>query len=670
MQRKDAAKRIDELRRKIRRHDRRYYVENAPSISDAAYDELRRELVSLEEQYPDLVTPDSPTQRVGAAPRSELPKVEHLQPMLSLESVLDPAEAREFDGRVRRGLERESVAYVAEPKFDGLSLELVYEAGVLARAATRGDGQVGEEVTPNARTIPSIPLRLAGGDAPPLLAVRGEALMLLGDFRRLNRRMTELGRSAFANPRNASAGSIRQLDSRVTAERPLTFFAYGIMHIEGAGMPATHAGELDRLAEWGFRVDERRRRCDTIEEAIAFHAELEATRDELPFEIDGVVIGVDDLAAREALGSRSRSPRWSIALKFEPRKEVTTVEEIAVQVGRTGKLTPVALLRPVDVSGVTVSRATLHNAGEVARKDVRAGDQVRIQRAGDVIPAVVERIPRPGEKRAEPFHMPERCPVCGTPVVEEGALHLCPNGLSCPAQLRRGIEHFVSRGALDIDGLGKKTVETFVERGIASSVADLFRLDRDALLELEGFAETSADNLLAAVEAAKRVPLDRFLYALGIRNVGEHLARVLAARFGTLEAVADADEETLLDVHEVGPEVARRVVEFFGAERTRETLAELRELGVEVLPVERAGGPSPLEGTTIVFTGSLERRTREEAKRLVESLGGRASSSVSGKTDYVVAGPGAGSKAEKARELGVPVLTEEEFEEMLGDAAG
>lgn len=666
MQRRSAERRARELRNEILHHDYLYYVDNNPDISDEAYDGLRRELEAIENDFPDLRTPDSPTQRIGAPPRSELPAVQHLRPMLSLESASNPDAAREFDRRTRKSLERESVRYTVEPKFDGLSVELVYESGILVRASTRGDGSQGEDITPNVRTIGAVPLRLRGEKAPPLTAVRGEALMPLPDFLSLNKWMIERGQQPFANPRNAAAGSLRQLDPAVTAQRPLTLFAYGIIEVEGSAMPETHSEELETLADWGFRIDSHWHSCEDIETAIDFHGELQGKRDSLSFEIDGIVIQTDLLDDRERLGARSRSPRWALALKFPPRREITTVEEIIVQVGRTGKLTPVALLKPVDVSGVTVSRATLHNAGEVAKKDIRAGDRVRIERAGDVIPAVVERIEVKGKKRSAPFEMPGSCPVCSSPVSEEGAYHYCTGGVSCNAQLARGIDHFAYRTAFDIDGLGHRTIEALVEKGIVSSLPDLFSLEKDQLLELEGFADKSAENLLASIERSKRVTLDRFIYALGIRNVGEHVARVLAERFGSLDSLERAGYDDLLSIRDVGPEVAKSVSAFFGDAKNQRLLEKLIELGIDIEETEARTGAGPLEEKTFVFTGTMERLTRVEAKRIVESLGGRVSSSVSGKTDYIVAGSDAGSKLEKARSLGVRVLTEEEFEELTG----
>ncbi|MCK4537482.1 MAG: NAD-dependent DNA ligase LigA [Candidatus Krumholzibacteria bacterium] len=688
MRQEEAAARIRELHTEINRHDHLYYVESSPSISDEAYDSLRKELERLEALFPDLVTPDSPTQRVGAADRSSLPPAKHIVPMLSLDSTTEPEVAREFDVRLRKLVERESLAYTVEPKFDGLSVELIYENGLLVRGASRGDGYTGEDITPNIRTIKSIPLRLVGDSPPERLSIRGETLMPLEGFRNLNRVMTERGENTFANPRNAAAGSLRQLDSRITAARPLTFYAYEIMsmipassgegpdpsssHDEGTGTttsvpnekpgpPTTHTEELSAMAAWGFLIDPHWKLCPDIEEAIAFHSLLASTRDDLPFEIDGVVIQADSKRVRSAAGMRSRSPRWALALKFEPRREITTVEEIVVGVGRTGKLTPVALLRPVDVGGVTVSRATLHNAGEVARKDIREGDRVRIKRAGDVIPAVVERIPTAGEDRRPPFIMPSSCPVCGNPVEEDGAYHFCSGGLTCPAQLKRGIEHFASRGAMDIEGLGKKTVATMVENGVAGSIADLFSLERDVVLNLEGFAEKSADNLLAAIEASKTKSLGRFIFALGIRNVGEHVGTILARRFGSIEKLMESTEDELTAIHEIGPEVARSVSKFFASEKNRRTIENMFASGVAPSPPAVPTGPKPFAEMTFVFTGSMETLTRTEAKRMVQELGGRASSTISKKTDYVVVGTDPGSKHEKAVRLELKILTEQEF---------
>jgi len=658
----EAKKRIEELKNIINEHDYLYYVKNRPEISDEKYDRLRRELHALEDRYPELQTPDSPSRRVGAEPRGMLPAVEHLYPMLSLDSTTSAEAVLEFDARMKRLSGSENIVYTAEPKFDGLSVELVFENGSLARASTRGDGKRGEGVTPNIKTIPSVPLRLRTDDPPAVVSIRGEAIMLLDDFRKLNGLMTERGQSAFANPRNAAAGSLRQLDSRITAQRPLTLYAYEVMSSKGGISPRAHSMEMEILAGWGFKTYSEFRICRKIEEAMEFHASLEGRRDSLPFEIDGVVIKVDDKSLAESIGSRSRSPRWALALKFEPRREITTVEDIVVQVGRTGKLTPVALLKPVDVGGVTVSRATLHNADEVARKDIRAGDTVRIERAGDVIPAVVERIDRGGE-RGGAFRMPDRCPVCGSRVTREGSYHFCSGGLSCPSQLKRSITHFASRGAMDIDFLGEKTVEAMVERGILKGIEDIYRLKRESVMSLEGFAEKSADNLLGAIESSKTIPLSRFIFALGIRNVGEHLASVLARSFSSIEALSSASAEELTAVREIGPEVAESVSGFFSEPGNLQTIQSLLESGVSPF-MEESTESDRLEGKRFVFTGSLSRYTRKEARELVESLGGRVLSSVSSRTDYLVAGEDSGSKLDRAKELGIEILDEDRFRKL------
>ncbi len=665
MKKNEAKKRIAQLRKEIRTHDHLYYVKNKPRIADAEYDRLRRELEELEEQFPGLITPDSPTRRVGAPPLPELSSVEHLQPMLSLDSSTQTDQVRLFDERIKRLLKVDRVEYYAEPKFDGLSLELIYRNGIFRQGSTRGDGLRGEDITPNTRTIGAVPLRLREEDPPSLLSIRGEALMPLKGFQQLNRHLTRKGREGFANPRNAAAGSLRQLDSSITARRPLTFFAYGIMAMEGISLPDRHNLELELMKRWGFRVDSHRQLCSTIGQAIEFHRQLAGKRDDLPFEIDGVVIQVNSRELRERLGVKTRSPRWAFAHKFEPRREITTVEDIVVQVGRTGKLTPVALLKPVDVGGVTVSRATLHNAGEVDKKDIREGDRVRIERAGDVIPAVVERVDSGRGGRGKKFTMPDRCPVCGSPVEQEGAYHFCTGGLLCEAQLKKGIEHFVSRAALDIEGLGTKTVDRFVEIGLLKNVVDIFRLKRDDLMELEGFDRKSVDNLLSAIREKKEVELSRFIYALGIRNVGEHVAGLLASHFGSLEAVTEADAGGLEEIEGIGPGVARSISLFFSDPGNSATIHELLEEGVTVKEQRIEGGEMPLEGRKFVLTGSLQGFTRSEASSLIKKLGGRTTSTVSSETDYLVAGENPGSKLDRARDLGVTILTEEEFKNLI-----
>lgn len=665
LSREAARTRIEALRQEIRRHDYLYYVKDRPEISDSEYDRLFRELVELETAYPELITPDSPTQRVGAPPLDELNKVEHEKPMLSLDSVADQEDVLAFDRRMRRELGVGTVEYTAEPKFDGLSVELVYDNGRFVRGATRGDGVTGEDVTVNLRTVKPLPLQLLPEpDLPAHLVVRGEVYMRLDDFQALNRRMTERGEEAFANPRNAASGSLRQLDSRITAERPLVITCYEIM-VLSADPPATHWDELEALARWGLPIPIQRRRCATIDDVIAFHHETEAVRDDLPFEIDGIVVKVNRRDWQERLGEKSRSPRWAIAYKFTPRKEITVIQDIVVSVGRTGTLTPLALLKPVEVGGVTISRATLHNADEVARKDIRVGDTVKVERAGDVIPAITERVPVPGERRSEPFRMPDHCPVCGSAVAREGAYYYCTGQAVCLAQLKGALEHYASKHALNIEGLGKKTVAQLVDRGLVKNLADLYTLTKEQLLTLDGFADRSATLLLEAIERSKQVSLERFLFGLGIRQVGQHIARVLARHFGTLEAIMEADREQFLQVREIGPEISASLESFFKEARNRQVIERLLRLGLQLeAPADFARRDQParkLAGKTFVFTGGLERYSREEARRLVEELGGQVTSSVSKKTDYVVVGKEAGSKLEQAKKLGITLLTEDEF---------
>jgi DNA ligase (NAD+) len=669
MNRRDAQARIDALRKEIRRHDHLYYAKDRPEISDAEYDKLFRELSDLETAHPDLVTPDSPTQRIGAPPLDELKKVPHERPMLSLDSILDREDVLAFDKRMHKELGESRIGYTVEPKFDGLSVELVYERGSFVRGSTRGDGAIGEDVTINLRTVRSLPLQLQSDSHPPArLVVRGEVYMRLDDFQALNRRMTERGDEAFANPRNAAAGSLRQLDSKITAERPLVVTCYEIMGQSGP-LPPTHWDELESLVRWGLPAPTHRKQCATIEEVIAFHRETEAIRDDLPYEIDGLVVKVNRRDWQERLGEKSRSPRWAIAYKFTPRKEITVVQDIAVSVGRTGTLTPLALLKPVEVGGVTISRATLHNADEVARKDIRVGDTVKVERAGDVIPAIAERIEVPGQKRERPFQMPDRCPVCDSAVAREGAYYYCTGQAACPAQLKGAIEHYASKSALNIEGLGKKTVAQLVEAGLVSNLADLYRLRKEQLLELDGFADRSASLLLNAIEQSKQVPLDRFLMGLGIRQVGQHIAHVLADHFKTLDTIMATDRETFESVHEIGPEIAASLESYFKEEHNRKVIQRLLELGlaIEAVP-ETDQAAKPFAGKTFVFTGSLERFSREEAKQRVERLGGRAAASVSKQTDYVVAGAEAGSKLDRARKLGVKILTEADFAALIEKA--
>ncbi|HEV8630275.1 MAG TPA: NAD-dependent DNA ligase LigA [Thermoanaerobaculia bacterium] len=689
MARKDPARRAAELRDEIRRHDHLYYVNDAPEIADEAYDALFAELRALEDQHPDLVTADSPTQRVAGAPLDSFPTIEHAAPMLSLESDKEEEALRRFDQRLRKALaqaghEGEELTYVLEPKLDGLSLELVYEEGVLARAATRGDGVRGEGVTANVRTIAAVPLRLSATarPVPPFLAVRAEVILRIADFEAVNERLIEEGKAPFANPRNAAAGTLRQLDPRITASRPLDVYFYDVLAARWppagrsrgkGGPPATHQETLAALAGWGLKVNERTRPARTLEEVLAYHRELGEGRDDLPYEIDGIVIKVDDLRQREELGTTARHPRWAYAHKFPPRKEVTRIERIVPSVGRSGVITPVALMRPVEIGGVTVARATLHNREEVARKDVREGDRVRVQRAGDVIPQVIERLEEEGRERPAPWRMPETCPSCGTRLVERGPYTVCENGFGCPAQRAGRLQHFASRLALDIAGLGSENAELLVESGLVRALPDLFDVTKDDLLRVKrrladgtqrGFADKSADNLLAAIHKAADTELARFLYGLGIPEVGDKVARDLARHFGTIAALRAADEEKLQEVAGVGPRMAEQIRAFFADPRNAEVVERLLDRRVRL---RREAGPvtAQLAGLKFVFTGGLPTLSREQAKKLVEANGGHVVGSVSKATDYVVAGEDAGSKLAEAKKHGVPTLDEEAFLKLL-----
>jgi DNA ligase (NAD+) len=665
MDREHAKERIEELREEIRHHDYLYYVKNEPEISDAEYDELFHELQELEEEYPEFQSENSPTQRVGAPPVDELPDVEHTAPMLSLQSSYEEGEARDFHDRVVKVLgEGTDVAYVVEPKFDGASVELVYREGALGWAATRGDGQVGDMITENIRTIGSVPLQLRGEERPipNLLAVRGEVMISIPDFEDLNERLLNEGKDPFANPRNAAAGSLRQLDPRITAQRPLDIFAYDILHIEGGEIDTQW--EVQRaLRAWGFRVSDLPERVESFEEVVAYHDEMEERRDELDYEIDGVVIKLDDLAARGELGSTAHHPRWAFAFKFAPRKEITRVERIIPSVGRTGIVTPVALLRPVEIGGVTISRASLYNIEQLHQKDIRVGDRVRVQRAGDVIPQVVERVGDGEEGRSPPFEIPEECPSCGTKLERRGPFLVCPNSFGCPAQLAGRIEHLASREALDIEGIGEETAQLFVMEGLVKNLPDLFDLTEEDILSLEGFAKKSSRQLIDAIWGARKVALRRFLYGLGIPEVGQTVARDLAQHFGSLEALRDASVEDLEGVSGIAHKMATAIHGFFQGEGSQEMLDELLER-LEIIPPEMPQ-ERPLEGLTFVFTGGLETWTRSEAQDLVERYGGNATSSVSGATDYAVVGENPGSKLDEAREGGVETLGEEELKALL-----
>ncbi len=669
MTREEAQKEIEKLRKEIHYHNYRYYVLDDPVISDAEYDRLFRRLQELEEQFPDLITPDSPTQRVGAEPLEAFETVQHTVPMLSLDNAFTEEEVREFDARLHRLLQMDApFEYTVEPKIDGVAVELVYQDGRFVLGSTRGDGVTGENITANLKTLPQIPLQLLDDTLPipSRLEVRGEVYYPLDAFRKLNEERERAGEPVFANPRNAAAGSLRQLDPRITAQRPLEIFIHGLGVIEGYTLNSQWEA-LEAFRAWGLRVNPLSRKVVGIDEAIDRYNELLDRREQLEYEIDGAVIKLNSFELQNRAGVRTRSPRWAIAYKFPAHQEVTQIIDIVAQVGRTGAITPVAVMKPVRIGGVEVSRATLHNQDEIDRKDIRIGDWVVVQRAGDVIPEVVKVVTSRRTGKEKKYKLPDTCPVCGARVVRlpGEAVARCEN-VSCPAQVKESIRHFASKGAMDIDGLGEKLIDQLVEKGLIKSYTDLYFLTLDQLKNLERMGEKSAQNLLEAIDKSRNVPLDRFLYALGIRHVGEHIARVLANHFGSLDKIKNASEEELMAIHEIGPQVAKSIVQFFSEKRNLETLKKLFEGGVRIQePQPQAGADNRFAGMTFVFTGALERFTRDEAERLVEERGGRAASSVSRKTTYVVAGPGAGSKLAKARELGIPVISEKEFLEML-----
>jgi DNA ligase (NAD+) len=627
-----------------------------------------RELQQIESDHPGLITPDSPTQRVGAAPLSEFGQVRHKIPMTSMDNAFDDSEAREWDQRVRKSLEIEGdVAYTAEPKFDGTSVSLRYENGVLTQAGTRGDGSTGEDVTVNVRTIKTVPLHLQGKGWPKVVEVRGEVVIPKKDFERLNAEQLKQGAKIFANPRNAAAGSLRQLDPRITALRPLSFFPWGLGEVYEP-VARRYSEVSKQLRDWGFRVTEFLRVVKGADECLEYHQEILAKRDKLPFEIDGVVYKVDDLRARDQLGYTARAPRWAIAHKFPAHEENTVVEDIMASVGRTGVITPVAVLKPVQVSGVTVTHATLHNQDEVERKDVRIGDTVIVRRAGDVIPEVVGVIKDKRPRGTKPWHMPKKCPVCDSDVIREAeeAAHRCMGGLVCSAQRMGAILHFASRHAMDIEGLGDKLVQQLVDKDMVKTVADIYHLKKDELANLERMAEKSAQNLLEQIKKSKDTTLARFLHALGIPQVGEATAQLLADQFGSIDEIMDADRETLEQIHGIGPAMAEDISSFFHEKHNRGVIRDLLEAGIHWPKPARVKKSSALAGKTFVLTGGLSTMTRDEAKRRLQELGAKIAGSVSKKTDYVIVGEEPGSKADKARELGVTMLNEKEFLKLLG----
>ncbi len=662
------SRRAAELREQLEAHNYRYYVLSDPVVTDAEYDRLFEELVQLEAEHPDLVTEDSPTRRVGAPPAEGFATVDHRVPMLSLANAFEDGEVGEFDRRIRERLDLETIDYCAEPKLDGVAIALRYEAGLLVLAATRGDGRSGEDVTDNVRTISAIPLRLRGDRPPSVLEVRGEIFMSRSGFKALNQRLADQGEKTFVNPRNAASGSLRQLDSRLTARRPLRFFCYGAATDEG--MPDRHSERLEALRSLGLPVSDQVRTVSGLEGLLAYHAEIQARRADLDYDIDGVVYKLDDLDQQREMGFVSRAPRWALAHKFPAEEETTRLVGIEVQVGRTGALTPVARLEPVFVGGVTVTNATLHNADEVARKDVRPGDYVIVRRAGDVIPEVVRSLPERREGELPAWRMPADCPDCGSAVeqVDGEAVARCTGGLVCPAQRRRALEHFASRKAMDIEGLGNRIIEQLVAQDLVHSPADLYRLDQDTLAGLERMGEKSAANLVEAIERSKQVTLGRLLFALGIREVGEVTASNLARHFRTLERLAEADAEALEQVPDVGPIMARHVEAFFAESHNREVIEALLGAGVryEPEPAETAT-EQPLAGRTYVLTGSLGSMTRSEAKAKLEALGAKVTSSVSKNTTGLIAGSEAGSKLAKAESLGVAVIDEEGLKALLAE---
>ena len=663
-----ARQEIEELREKVNYHNYRYYVLDAPEIPDAEYDRLLRRLEELEKQHPELSSPDSPTQRVGAAPLEAFETVSHLFSMLSLANAFDAGELLAFDQRVKNFLalpKSEVIAYVAELKIDGLAVCLRYQDGVLVSGATRGDGLSGEDITPNLRTVRSLPLRLFDGDKlPGVVEVRGEVYLSKDEFRRINEEREAAGEALFANPRNAAAGSVRQLDSKITASRRLDLFAY---ELRGASLPVREqAAALQLLKECGFKVNPHWRLCHGIEEVVGYYQQWQEKGEELDYEVDGVVAKVNSHVLQADLGQVSRSPRWAIAYKFPAEEVVTYLRDIVVSVGRTGALTPVAMLDPVEVSGSTVSRATLHNEDEIARKDVRIGDKVIVRKAGEVIPEIVGPVAAERTGREKPFIFPETCPDCGGPAVrpEGEAVRRCENP-ACPAQIRQRIEFFASRGAMDIDHLGPAVVDSLVTAGLVQDVADLYRLDKSELVKLERMAEKSAQNLLDAIERSKRRPLARFIHALGIRHVGDHVAEVLASHFGNLEAFLAADLEQSNQIHEIGDVIAQSVHAFLEDPRNKALIKKLLSAGVEPIGAKRAAEGAPLAGKSFVFTGSLFSLTRDEAGELVRAAGGRVTTTLSKGVDFVVAGESPGSKYQKALSLRLPVLTEEEFLDMV-----
>jgi DNA ligase (NAD+) len=661
-------KRIEELRELIRYHEYKYYVEDNPEITDYEFDQLMKELERLEREHPELITPDSPTQRVGGEPATAFPTVEHRVVMLSLDNTYSADELREFDERVRRLLPEERIEYVAELKIDGLGVALLYENGLLVRGATRGDGVHGEDVTGNLKTIRSIPLKLREeGGSIPVLEVRGEIYMPKSKLDEVNEERIKNGEPPFKNTRNAAAGSVRLLDPRITAQRPLDIFIYALSHVEGWEFQ-THLEALKTLSRWGFRVNPHTQLFDSIDDVIEYCRRWEKARGDLDYDIDGVVVKINSLGQQRELGSTAKSPRWAVAYKFPASQAITRIVDIKVQVGRTGVLTPVAVLEPVSLAGATITHATLHNEDEIKRKDIHIGDTVILERAGDVIPKVVAVVTERRTGEEKPFKMPERCPVCGGPVVRvEGEVAVRCGNISCPAQLKRRIQHFASRNGMDIEGLGKALIDQLVEKGLVKDIADIYYLKREELVDLERMGEKSAENLLNAIERSKDKGLARLIFSLGIPFVGERAAEILAQRYRSIDDLMKAEVEELIEIPEIGIKTAESIVQFFSQDGNRLVIEKLKNAGVRTTEEAEGVGETTLVGKTFVLTGALSSMTRSEAEEKIKELGGRVTSSVSRKTDYVVVGESPGSKYQKALQLGVPVLSEEEFLELIGE---
>ena len=661
-------KRLDSLREEINAHNYSYYVLDNPDVPDSEYDRLLRELGDIEEQNPDLITPDSPSQRVGATPLDSFSEVKHEVPMLSLGNAFSDQDMTDFDKRIREGVEQDNIEYAAEPKLDGLAISLLYKNGMLERAATRGDGRTGEEVTLNIRTIDAIPLKLRGKNFPPLIEIRGEVVMPKAGFEKLNQQQLDKGEKPFVNPRNAAAGSLRQLDPKVTATRPLSFYSYGVGLIEGMTLPIKHSDMMEKLKCWGLRINPESKVVKGAKGCIEYYENLSRKRNDLPDEIDGIVYKTNEIKLQDIMGFVSRAPRWAIARKFPAQEEMTTLLDIDIQVGRTGALTPVARLEPVFVGGVTVSNATLHNQDEIDRLDVRKGDTVIIRRAGDVIPQIVSVVKSKRQGKPRRFYLPEKCPVCESETArfDDEAVTYCTGGLFCEAQRKEAIKHFASRRAMNVDGLGDKLVEQLVDEGLIQTIADLYHLEVNTLINLERMAEKSAMKLIYSLDKSKSTTLAKFVFSLGIHSIGETTAQTLANHFSTLDGIMTATEEKLLEVPDVGPIVAENLLAFFKQEHNVEVVNALINVGIYWPKIEKkSADDQPLAGKTFVVTGTLETMGRNDAKAALQDLGAKVAGSVSKKTDYVVVGENAGSKASKAEDLGIAILDENALIELL-----